>query len=1333
MSPKMHSSFLKSPDARNEFDEGLRFPRRVTEAGATPNPSAQKLDEIVAQKLRNFRKTEHKRFIALGIAVNPSDGMTWSAESISRLVHDDFPELTIIRLVGEASTDRLPEIASLYRDRKFGRIAHRHQITDAFGLSKWRSGLVCLGLLLVGFGASIVSEFPFEPGAEVTPTLLFLSGIASLLGVGGHYLVASTGRQNNQEAIRALTTDFHSANAKAREGELADFLASQLTRMKTPRCVIVDGFEKLDSLTKETIRYYFAGRARQTEGFELWVVFENGLLKEFHNLTTINKEKFGFQRSTLFHQVTLPESERAVLKQGRPGPLYHAVGLLTRSSDESSMSFNDFLDGYLAAHGGANDVLKFLYFLAVNAVVGGNPPLTSRFIEDKLTELQRVRSELLPVVLPGIPLRRASFHRLMATIETEFAEFLEMSQDGALNDFRLIPECALTLVQRWHDYELPDPEVVNIFWALFWYDWLQQHAEGYWINKTSAHLQACNAASFRGLQRSAARVEKSLFDACLFVIKGCLSACILHTVSDLLTMASALTEAEEEGERRRRVSRLLGLAWEAYALLGDDAILEDILFLDRPEQGRQPHTSDAKKLEMLFMESLRLERVSRERELTFSRLQALPTIRSYALIRGAWIASTLRPLTKSELDDLPLMGGAAGAASLRLPALVDEVLSRVLDAREAPYATDLLGLSLGLWSMTLNFLEGEISVEKSVDLFTDESGSLADTESLIASISPKWNEQAVSIVGALETAVLLADSKLSDRPETISAFDFVQEGLGKEVLVIAAACCVMLSKKFEPLLSEEVKTRMEDAFRIANGALSSATESRLNRRSGRVDRGQIVVRHLNLLKVAWRALGLTHLSATLDLIGAHIKSLQATSDSDIDTSRDLLTNLGTKEAGNHIGLLAYAIATLGAKRSGDEAAALIVQGVDTASKSLLGGLLMQELALLAIKKAHSYNANLDPFLVVLTDQERSGVTLAQLLENIPDSALDSVALWLTNLAGVTKLPGMVTVLIETLRNRADSSVDSEAAEQVHQRVDSFELRQKLKAGDQVDACREIEGWKKRNQPLFTWVLHLFHLYLYSRHTPEVLQESVSVFRRTYDGVPSSGYFYLALDVLEDCWIGLFDAEATSEAEALALAFLKKHHPAWLRSLPTETNIQILQILVSQQDEDRERYLRQLVEQESIRLARDEVKKLPLLIQRGHYFAVLMHYFKVLSFWGLPSDVTPRELSDRGKAPPEEKLRLLLDWQKRVRDLPAPFSAGSVRLSSDFLEFGQYLFSPPADTLQEFDELRTLFDRAAAQGLKVLYTRVATLESIPIQIRSIIQRHSQTLVNVAKPI
>ena len=275
-------------------------------------------------------------------------------------------------------------------------------------------------------------------------------------------------------------------------GKFVTDLAKLLQWADKPRIVIVDNYERLDATTRKVIESYFRSYAEDAEGAEFWVIFEPQDGLRFSEIMRPEAGSYGYQRTTFFEQVFLSPEARLKLNQflGRDEPpLHSAVKWIVYGTPQRNNRILSRLEAFRDEHAVSEDrygALEFFYFLSA-AAAPGRAELFRNKLSSLLSAKNFDRSEVLKQILKGTGLKKGEFQEGIDEISETFEELIDRRKQGADHILTFSTEVARVFEANADKLELPDFGVVNLYWALYWFDY-SQNPDAHTLRKLTYHL-----------------------------------------------------------------------------------------------------------------------------------------------------------------------------------------------------------------------------------------------------------------------------------------------------------------------------------------------------------------------------------------------------------------------------------------------------------------------------------------------------------------------------------------------------------------------------------------------------------------------------------------------------------------------------------------------------------------------------------------------------------------------------------------------------------------------------------------------------------------------------
>ncbi len=259
-----NSSFLSDED-RTLFDT----PGRVISRSVTRNSSYDRsraadkpirLADAIAGQLVELSRLEQNRFRCCCVTVGEDDGMSWSAETVSRAIETRFPQYRRYHLDNRVETKELPAIAKITGDVALFKLAAKAGLIKSLWFARPWLMLAFSGLLvLLGAAGKIIEALSktAEPGVKESPAAI-LGNLGLLAGLVAAAAVAAAARwvekkqdlDPRSKINRNLRESLEENHHTTAFGKLASDMAQRLNAADFPRVVIIDRYEALDGMTQ---------------------------------------------------------------------------------------------------------------------------------------------------------------------------------------------------------------------------------------------------------------------------------------------------------------------------------------------------------------------------------------------------------------------------------------------------------------------------------------------------------------------------------------------------------------------------------------------------------------------------------------------------------------------------------------------------------------------------------------------------------------------------------------------------------------------------------------------------------------------------------------------------------------------------------------------------------------------------------------------------------------------------------------------------------------------------------------------------------------------------
>ena len=560
--------------------------RRGTHAG--PGPAGDARGVGAARRRPALR--------AVVITVEGDDGMSWSAAATERAVQRHERSFGLIRFTGSRPAGALTELerAGISR-RQIARIAQRTKVTRAY---RWLAPLPLLALGLVFVAATVGIAVATALGAARSGHGAMERRSDQRRGAGagrGRGAARAGGRAAAHAADDPRRGDAHAVRGAGRRARGAPRRARELqgrARGRTGRA--------LRGLLRDRRRVPRPRRAHPRDGplppggprragpCPAGVVRVRGpraarpvdLARPGRALFRAGPEdaRSGKHVQQLFLSPPSGERLRPLLAaQWAADEPVREVCHGPRRGDTSSV--DRFLEGYRTDGAATNQALKLLHLLAAPRLARGRVEFSPEWVERELAGHAdgTGRWEVLRMLLEDRALTKAELRRVCRDLGVRFDALLEDPEGGAIETSVV---GATALEAGWATFGLPDPDIVHLFWALYFSG---GEPTPFWLRKVADHARRALPPAAAGLGTD---VTDQLFWACVNTARDSLRASLFEDVPDLLDSAEALLE--DEAYRDGRGGALRGLSWQVYALLGDEDALQVLLKLRAPGYGYRP-------------------------------------------------------------------------------------------------------------------------------------------------------------------------------------------------------------------------------------------------------------------------------------------------------------------------------------------------------------------------------------------------------------------------------------------------------------------------------------------------------------------------------------------------------------------------------------------------------------------------------------------------------------------------------------------------------------------------------------------------------------------------
>jgi hypothetical protein len=962
-------SFLTISE-RAEFDKPGRFiPRHVAELPKDEyiqrSPEAKGCISVLVEQIQKVSNRDGKWSGFLCVEVNADDGMSWSAEGARTRLGRDYGGFHLWCLSDKlSSAESLPPIADFIGKYRFIRLARKHGLTKSFAiLSPWAKALIFLFSIILGaviaihasYFQLIVGNTGWNLEAEVVVNAMALGLLGSLL----QYLFAklTTGPDSGQLIDFARGLEERERKDSIPYGNFLESLAESLQSTHFPRFVVVDNYQRLDSITKRVLFRYFEQHLASSKGSEFWIVFDTPHGDSFANKVISNTTACGYYDTRIFTQLLLNSAEKSdlVRRIGRP-PMsvdYTTIKSVCHEGGAGEQRVRELLREYRVNHPPDMKVYDVVDFLFLISLTASDVYLNERSLLEHLSKRDLRRSKVLKEFLRGTHLTKHELHTRLIEMKNKFPSLL-VTESSGLQAVKLFAEVAKVLSENSDKWGLADSAMGHLFWALYWYDKQQnQPVGGEWVRKISHHLLGADLEKVSDEQGD---IHIQLFEAYLFAIEGSLKTCWLGKTRLLVENAAQMLDAPElQQDAERLRNRLMSLCWEAYSVLGDEDLLGVLVQL-RETAPVAPGASggDGFLLEDVFLQLVPMEpsaRAAISPNLLFRtgvKKSIADSASDYAKARSAWFVLLVSPWLHN-LDMLNL-AKSLHTTHASLPDIMNRSIERVAKGNEEGIlVTDILTISLSLWCSVLELQRPD----------------------LIRPSDP------YDLLGMCKTVVSLASQlkeQASVTSQSIPGYDFLLNGLARELCAVSLAAVVetydftQKVQMVKPLLGDRFLDRVKGILDVAADVLDKLP--RITREEDLIS-NEMINRTTALLKlcaIMWKRFGLDRLCDFLNLRRAHFDALCGNAGQSNYSS--LLATLGPgTDLINLTGLLSNLVAATCMDFSSELSAFYLMQAGRIALDADFDDRLRQELCVLVVKRAHSAGYNLKTFLEFLTRED----------------------------------------------------------------------------------------------------------------------------------------------------------------------------------------------------------------------------------------------------------------------------------------------------------------------------------------------------------------------------
>jgi hypothetical protein len=1379
------SSFLREDDRKSFERPGRVIPRLVAKISSYDRTLSSgkfsRLTDVVTGQLTELSRLEDKRFRCCCVSVVTDDGMSWSAEAVSAVIADKFPQYKCWSMDDQPETRALPAISKIVGENTLFKLSAKAGLTrDTWPLGPWKGFLISVFLVLISGTTKVIevlskaSESSESNGVTAILGNMWVLGGAvttATLSLFAHWVKRKKESDPKSTTNRKLTDSLRNNKRTIEFQSLRNELALQLKRVAYPKVIIVDDYEALDDTTKEVLTKYLE-TCGDSGGAELWVVFEGKDGNRLSSWVLDNKtDPVARSQFLLFEQVLLTYQEKRELTKvlgndDDRAAEFTTVKAVCHDKARKGASFQDLFLEWRKKHPArtaGEDSLKFLYLLSLTATPG-NLFLRPEFLRSELlADEDGFRENILTKFFGGTHLGDDELHHLGTALFQEFPRAV-LSKE-AYTSVRVMPEAAIVLDEQADALRLPPKALGHLFWCFFWWQFGKTSGvEAFWMRKIVYHLKHARVGVIKNDEVLLNATREQLLEVSLFAIDGSLEACLFSEIVPLLRHGVRLVRDSQQVVQKADL--LLQKVWECYAILGEPEIDKWSAATGEVAEPMTTALLDAHAMRMaapnvaadavsegplldVFLDSLSTLELQhagfRTEAIRWLESSHGQSVHDYAKARSAWLAFTVCPMLV-HTEGLQLEDAIEESTST-----LDELESRLFARLETPrvgssQTTDLITLSLSIWcqGLLVSFREKAAKWSHALEHLNqrDEETSarafLDYLHALIAGTTEEGrNQQLIQLAQTAVRAVRIADELRRHPLPLASNNDLFSRALAREICAVALGsiltACHYLHTRHAHKASDDAVQVVSEAFRSVEGSLSYSFPPIRNwedlssrKLSDRVDD------LLKLCILVWDTFELTQLRDILSLRRAHFVAVcREMKPHDSTAFRDLMESASAAvERGDFMGLVGNCIFADCLEPAADLAAHYVCKAAHVALKGNFGAKLKQGFALVATEKAHALDFDVTPFLTVLLEREKDGESfLARQFRNCPEGQFCGLALHFLNATMRTLDVDLGAAVVEIIDDAARLLPTESVQIEAHSLLEVYRLRNELRKGNTVDLDERLQRWANRKEIwLYAWLLEM--LIEQGHNSDEVREEAKTLLKRDPDDDEYNSYYLLALAVAKTT-PGFASEE---EGERSAARYLQTAVHRWESSSPAEINSLVYMILCRLYPEERGTYLSQAAKWQGVHLHREHLRRLPEMAKRGEFFLIFQDHFRWMEFWGLRTELPPEELSARINVTPERRLQLAKEWKARGAIVPEPIAKLHEQsvISAEFLITGSLLFREPVSLDTSYSDVRLNFSESARVNLQRLLTLVVSLPNLPQSIRELLLSHSERLYNFSLP-
>ncbi|MBG0567833.1 hypothetical protein [Actinoplanes aureus] len=1292
------------------------------------------------------------------ISVRPGDGMTSAADTALAVAREELGRnARTYCLRGEAGVGQQPEIieSGLFTFASLTRLARRHRLSTVFRFaSPWGMAAILAVSVALGVASTILTRLLSPRSGQQSapavtdflgnPAFLLTAGLAAIVGVSIKYVGERIKPGAVTAARRQLIADLHDAEESTSERWKAfiNDAASRLAPGKA-RLIVVDGFETLDTVSRRVIREYLTTPHDGSGPADVWIVFEGSYSPELRTsaLASWTGSSSPLRKMQVYDllPLTAQERERLALRLGHPERAsYTTVRAICAPDTLPDQAILDEVDRYRnrqPAVPGDYDALDLFYLLAVAAIPDGGLRLSRDFLAKRLSDSAGTHAIVFQSIFSTRPMWEDVNIRIAELVE-HLSLLLNVADDGTV---AVDLEVADLVVRERHRWALPEPGLVQLFWALLWWRWLagRDPNQPFWVHRLAGHIvRSAAPGKLRNLpEDDVVSVHQELLSASLGMAAASMETCLMTQVPALLDRVAYQLDPRS-GDESGQLSRALELGWFAWAATGDPAVLRRCVEM-APERPNDSVTIS--EINSLYVETLPGlgpdDRRRAEASLAISE-QGGSALSGWQRMYIAWLLLNLakatalkswvgpvmrvaehgitatRWLREVAYDDYGNEAGDGGPGqAIRLMAMADAAwvlaCSHVHWLRSDPLQSQLAKFQELV--STSDFKDALVAAIDASDV-TAFGTSLAGAKDLLEMLpeieaglaDPERGREVRQAAGEMLSGIV--DEAESTLAETRASNEFLRECAAKQALVVAAAATNLMAGFATDAALIDLTGRCLGILGAGGTGPEVLDEAATH---------PIIERYLQIVPVAWRAFGMEALSSLAEMRRMEYHLIHMATHGTVNQLRDASEAFasGAVQRGC-AGVTACLVASASSEASDEVAARHIVRAAECCANEDLGSVLTADLCLLAVAAAHAYSVDLSlpiEYLLEASGEDGSAGALPDLLDRADDAVFGQLARGLLNATDAVADTEQARSVLRHVEERARRIDDADAAQDIRRRVEIYQLKAAIRSDRSVDVPSLIDRWRAQpDVPEYAYLLYL----LLDADSPHAELLSTEAMRALPHGDGSdSAYPLLATQMLRIA----DDLDLGPEQRSLAARVLVDALPVWEQELGVDASIAMLEELVKHDPEQAD-YRSRLARRKTIKLSNDQLKLAEWRRQRA-YFREFSYYVSTLAFYGLP--IT----SD---APTGDHI--IARWKAEGGVVPDAFveDESGRRVSLRFVVIGRKLHSPPADSDATLSSERAAFNAAAHSALLTLLHELSSLPDVPEAIRELLLRQRSSL-------